>query len=152
MFIAVAVAASCVEDMQNAGDFSPERQPLQDKIVGEIANAQKGTLLIKLDEESASSLRQGKTDEVKTALFGDTEIESISYALGALPKNMEVAKKYGLDRWYKITYSENIPNEEMAKRIAPVRQVKSIQYNTVQMPEYDQATDPVQKCSKERWR
>lgn len=144
MLIVAALSVSCVEDMQNAGDFSPERQPLQDKIVGEIANAQKGTLLIKLDEESASSLRQGKTDEVKAALFGDTEIKSISYALGALPKNMEVAKKYGLDRWYKITYSENIPNEEMAKRIAPVRQVKSIQYNTVQMPEYDQATYPVQ--------
>ena len=133
MFLtAIVLNVSCTKEFrEDVAGQATDNSLLAAKLVGDpTRTAENGSLLVKLDEESAQQLAKTNTPETIRSIFGETEVRSVTYALGVLPKNLQVAQRYGLDRWYKVTFDEKIPNVEMAIRIAPSPKVRSIQYNT----------------------
>ena len=121
LLAAAAVSASCTKEIQEPSAPVQEQQTLMTKLVGETTGVfQKGSILVKLDENvSAASVLAG------------TGAEDIFPALMIQPKNMEVAKKYGLDRWYQICFDEAVPVQNMAAKIAKNPAVVSVQYNSL---------------------
>lgn len=127
-FILLALAAaltSCTKDFQEPGASGlPERHTLAAKLVGDTGGEhQSGTLLVKIADGSDPAV-----------LSGDPDTYSISPALPFRPKNMEAARKCGLDKWYTISFDESMPLEEMAERIAAEPSVEAVQYNSLLNP------------------
>ena len=123
VLLAAVIAASCINDKTEIR--TSVHEGLQTKLVGNTGNtAEEGTILIKLSENAT-------IDNLKTE---DIELQSIAPALPVAPKNMEAARKYGLDRWYKVTFDRNIPLRTAAEKLAASSDVTSLQYNTFVEP------------------
>ena len=134
--LAVIVAgASCTKEIQETVQPVPEgQQMLMTKIVGDTQGEfQQGSLLIKLDEATASRIAKGEA-EAATEILAVSGAEDIFPALMVKPRNMEVARKYGLDRWYQICFDESAPLKEVALKAASLPSVVSIQYNSYLEP------------------
>ena len=125
MILAALAAIACTKE---AGQAPSEQDSiLTTKLVGETqAEGQEGILLVKVDGQTAESINSG----AGTLSFTDIEVTSVVPALGVKPKNAEAARKYGLDRWYKVTFDESIPLRKAAEAIAMNPQVVSLQYNS----------------------
>ena len=134
MLLATAIiGVSCIkEDIT-----STIQSPLEAKLISDATkSSEEGALLVKVDKLSAEQLQKDNTDETVRAIFGNADIASVTYALGVPPKNARIAKKYGLDQWYRIEYDKSISNIEMANKIAPSPKVNLIQFNsyTIALP------------------
>ena len=124
-----AVCISCTKEIEDA-PLTLEEQTLMTKLVGDVeGDFEQGSLLIKVDGELTEDLSSGGM----TLTLADTPVK-ISPALPARPKNMEVARKYGLDRWFVISFDESEPVEKMAKAVAQNPSVVSVQYNSFLKP------------------
>ena len=123
---AAAVCASCAKEIQEtAPEMSPEQQTLMTKLVGGTqGELVPGSVLVKMSESAASDMMDGDA-----AAFAGIEGISISPALPVQPKNMEVARKYGLHQWFSVEFDRQMPHEKMASRLAALSEVKAVQYN-----------------------
>lgn len=134
--IAVLVScASCIDEIHEGGQIQlQEQQILMTKLVGGTCDeAEPGSLLVRLDENMASRVAEG--DEAAVAeLTGQTEDIMIAPALMVKPKNMEVARKYGLHQWYMVSFDKERSLEQMAVKMASLPSVKSVQYNSFLKP------------------
>ena len=125
LMTAVLACASCAKEIQEVETISAEQQTLMTKLVGGTQGELiPGNLLIKVEESALADLNSGNL-----ALFNDMEDVTITPAIPFQPKNLEVAKKYGLHQWYIVEFDSQIRPETMANRFAALKQVKSIQYN-----------------------
>lgn len=123
VLLAAVIAASCINDKTEI--MTSGHAGLQTKLVGNTCNtAEEGTILIKLSQNAT-------IDNLKAE---GIELQSIAPALPVAPKNMEAARKYGLDRWYKVTFDRNIPLRTAAEKLAASSEVASLQYNTFVEP------------------
>ena len=116
LMAAILVLSSCAKEIQEVSETTPQQQALTTKLVGgSQGEIMQGNLLIRL-EEGVSSVE---------------EIEGITVipALPVQPKNMKVAKKYGLHKWYTVEFDSKIKPEVMATRLAELKQVEAIQYS-----------------------
>jgi len=122
--LAALAVLSCTKEIQDNIPVLPQ-QTLEAKLVGggdgEIAP---GSLLVKLDEASL---------ENASAVFTDMDI-TVSPAIPIRPRNMEVARKYGLHQWFTIEFDKQIRPEKMAEKMALIPAVRSIQYNRYLQP------------------
>ena len=133
-----AVCISCTEGIrENMPDVRAEKT-LAEKIVGDMSadNAMKGSLLIMVDEETAGRLGNGDAAAVADIL-SETSASEVASALMVRPKNMAAARKYGLHRWFSVSFDEDIPVRKVAEQMALRPEVESIQYNRLQ----EQVTD-----------
>ena len=102
---------------------------LASKLIGETSGEiAQGTLLIRFDEETAGRIASGETG---AALFAQEGITGLKPALSVAPKNIEVARKYGLTQWFEASFDESVAPQKMAERIAGSKAVRNIQYNTL---------------------
>ena len=125
LMAAAAVFASCAKEMQEMQEAAPEQQTLMTKLVGgSQGEIIPGNLLIKMDESVVGDLNSGNF-----TVFSNVEGLSVTPALLVQPKNMEVARKYGLHQWYSVEFDSQIAPETMASRLASLNQVQAIQYN-----------------------
>lgn len=134
--LAVIVAgASCTKEIQEVTQPALEgQQALVTKIVGDTQGEfQQGSLLVKLDEATAARLASGEA-EAAAGLLEATGAEAVSPALLIQPRNTEVARKYGLHRWYQISFDESAPLSEIALKAASIPSVVSVQYNSFLEP------------------
>lgn len=122
--LAALAVLSCTKEIQDNVPVLPQ-QTLEAKLVGggdgEIAP---GSLLVKLDEASL---------ENASAVFTDMDI-TVSPAIPIRPKNMEVARKYGLHQWFTLEFDKQIRPEKMAEKMALIPAVRSVQYNRYLQP------------------
>ena len=122
--LAALAALSCTKEIQDNVPVLPQ-QTLEAKLVGggdgEIAP---GSLLVKLDEASL---------ENASAVFTDMDI-TVSPAIPIRPRNMEVARKYGLHQWFTLEFDKQIRPEKMAEKMALNPAVRSVQYNRYLQP------------------
>lgn len=126
----VAFGTSCTKDIQEPAPLTHEEQTLMTKLVGgSEGEFQPGSILVKISEDMADKLLSGDAATI-LAITGETGAEDLSPALLVQPKNKEVARKYGLHRWFRIDFDENRPLREMASRFAAMPFVNSIQYNS----------------------
>ena len=125
LMAAAMVCASCAKELQEVETFTPEQQTLMTKLVrGSEGEIIPGNLLIKIEEPATKGLNSGDL-----AIFNHIEGIKISHALPIQPKNMEVARKYGLHQWYSVEFDSQISPESMASRLAQLKEVVAIQYN-----------------------
>ncbi len=129
------VSTACTKEIRENGPASAERQTLMAKLVGGTdGEIIPGSVLVKLDGETTAKIVNGEFAEVSDGLFGDIRIESFSPAIPIRPKNIEVARKYGLDRWFTVKFSEETRPETMAAKLAASPAVHSVQYERFLVP------------------
>ena len=130
--LALTVAA-CTKNLQENETAGQPGNPLMTKIVGETdGDHEEGSLLVMFNEETAARLAEG--DGSAVSLIMEAGAESISPALLVRPKNMEVARKYGLHRWFTVSFDESMPVSQMAERMAEMKSVDAVQYNSFLEP------------------
>jgi subtilisin family serine protease len=123
--VIAAMGISCTKE--TSGTHAPEADALMSKLVGSTAsNVEEGAVLVRLDASAADAINSGTSSFNAEGL----EITSVVPALGVQPKNKEVARKYGLDRWFRVTFDAGIPVREAAEKLSASPQVKAIQYNS----------------------
>ncbi len=124
------LGTACTKEIQENTLVSPEEQTLTAKLVGGTdGDLRPGSVLVKLDRSAVTAIENGKISEVTEGLLGDMAIKSFSYAVPARPKNIEVAKKYGLDQWFNVEFDEDIKPQVVAAKLAASPAVRSVQYN-----------------------
>ena len=125
LMAAALVCASCAKEMQEVNSVSPEQQTLMTKLVGgSQGELIPGKILIKMNESATQELNTGNH-----SIFNQIEGVRISPALPIQPKNMEVAKKYGLHQWFTVDFDVQTKPETMAARMAGLEQVLAVQYD-----------------------
>ncbi len=138
MLAALAViSGSCTREIHENGTEPQKQQTLMTKLVGGTeGEILPGSVLVKLDAETTAKIVNGNFAEVSEGLFGEIAVESFSPALPVRPKNIEVAKKYGLDRWFTVRFNEGIRPEKVAAQLAMSPSVRSVQYTRQTTPSY----------------
>ncbi len=123
-------AAACTKEIHENPAASPEEHTLMTKLVGGTdGEIRPGSLLVKLDRETVTRINGGEFSEVASGLWGDMDVKSFTPALPVRPKNMEAARKYGLDQWFSIGFDEKIETQTVARRLASSARVRAVQYN-----------------------
>ena len=125
------IMTSCVkEHIDETADQSTEATgALMTKLAGETSGEiESGCLLIRLSDEILTEIENG------AEIFASYGISGIRLALPVPPKNKEIARKYGLDQWYEISFDKSIRPQVMAEKIAVEKAVKAVQYNTILKP------------------
>ena len=137
------VGIACTKELPESAQGPQESPELNAKLVGrtegEIAQ---GTLLVRLDAQSVKAIEEGRLAEVSQELLDGVEGATLRSALPVQPKNMEVARKYGLDQWFMVSFDEQASAEEMAEKMAASRRVRSIQYNRLVQPVWEGQVQP----------
>ena len=132
----VAVCVSCTKEISETPEVAPleGNAALTAKLAeggsGEIVP---GCLLVELDEKTTNLIADGQTEAI-AELLTKTGAETISPAVMIQPKNIAVAKKYGLHRWYSLEFDEAISVREVAIKAAEQAAVKTVQFNTLVEP------------------
>ncbi len=133
--LAALIGTACTKEFQENTVATQERHELTAKLVGGVdGDILPGSVLVKLDASSTARIAEGGFAEMAENLFGDIRIKSFRPAIPATPKNMEVAKKYGLDRWFTVSFEEEIRPQAVAARLAESPAVRSVQYNRIMEP------------------
>ena len=137
------VGIACTKELPESAQGLQESPELSAKLVGgtdgEIAQ---GTLLVRLDAQSVKAIEEGRLAEVSQELLDGVEGATLRSALPVQPKNMEVARKYGLDQWFMISFDEQTSAEEIAEKMAASRRVRFIQYNRLVQPVWEGQVQP----------
>ena len=115
--------------------MSAEQQTLMTKLVGSSdREIIPGSILIMVDEASADKISKGNASEVTASLFEDIDVTSFRPAIPARPKNIEVARKYGLHQWYIVEFDKQTSPARVAEKLAISPIVRSVQYNRYLSP------------------
>ena len=119
-----AIGTACLKE--TVQELTPEQDVLMTKLVGDpLSDAEDGALLVKFDSGTAGRIASGDVFS-----FKGMNISSLAPALPVEPKNIEIARKYGLDRWYRVTFDESIPVKQAAQKLAVIPEITALQYNS----------------------
>ena len=134
LLAAGAVCISCAKELhENAAELTPQQQTLMTKLVGGTQGELiPGSLLVRLEDEAVSAVGSNGS-----GVFDGIEGLKVSPALAVQPKNMEVARKYGLHQWFTVEFDPQIRLKDMAERLAAAPLVKSLQYTRYVQPVTD---------------
>ncbi len=140
------ICSACTKEINENGLDVRIQNTLEAKLVGETGGTiLPGSVLVKLDAETTAQIVGGGFTEISEGLFGDIEIKSFSPAIPCRPKNMEVAKKYGLDRWFTVTFDEETRPQTVAARLAESPAVRSVQYSRQITPIWSDVVYPAEE-------
>lgn len=132
------VSISCTKEISEDAPAAQEHHVLSTKLVGgHDGETVPGTLLVRLDAETVKAIEEGRFGEISEDILSGVEATSFTSALPVKPKNMEVARKYGLDQWFIVGYDPQTRPETVAERIATSRRVLSVQYNRYVQPVWE---------------
>lgn len=126
--MAVAAAAAltgCIEEKFNTTQSAEARQHT-DKIVNTSAEAEEGELLVCLSTSAAATVNAGGTSAVQD--LEGLDITDFKPVFHFTEDNLEFARKYTLDRWYKVKFEGACLNEA-AVQIAQLGEVSKVQFN-----------------------
>ncbi len=133
LMAAVMILAACTKDFQES--VSLQQETFADKIVGGAAGEiVPGSLLVKLDEGTAGKIIDGGFKEISEELLDGVQAISFKPAIPVTPKNVEVARKYGLHQWFTIEFDTQVKPETVAAKVAKSSMVRSVQYNRFIQP------------------
>ena len=131
----LALGVSCTKEIKENAVTSQGMHTLQTKLVGgNDGEIIPGSILVKLDQETSGKIQSGHFSEISGNLLAGIPVNSFTPALPIMPKNMEVARKYGLDQWYAIGFDSNTSAEKVAHTLASRSSVRAIQYNRYTEP------------------
>ncbi len=145
------VSSACTKEIHENQATVQENDTLMSKLAGgSEGEIIPGTLLVKLDAETAETITNGGWSEVSEDLFGDMAVKAFCPAIPAQPKNAEVAKKYGLDRWFCVNFDEKIKPHTVALRLAASPTVRTIQYSRPMIPIMPEQVFPIDEMPQTR--
>ena len=142
--ILIAVTTLAIISMactKESGDITINTDPtLTSKLVGSSdGEIVPGTILVKLDREAVRKISEGESKEVTGELFSSMGAAAILPAIPVNPKNIEVARRYGLDQWYRIVFNSSVSLDKAAASIAKSSFVKAIQFSRYTKPVQSEA-------------
>ena len=115
-----------------------EQHSLSAKLVGtNDGEVMPGTLLVRLDAATVKAIEEGRFAEISEELLPGVEATSFTSALPIKPKNMETARKYGLDQWFVVGFDPQTRPETVASAMAKSKRVTNVQYNRLVQPVWD---------------
>lgn len=128
------VSFSCTKDPSETGGKMGQNEAV---VVGTPSLAAKGTLAVKLTPEAAQSVEQAKTRGGEATRSGIGDIDAILDEIGA--NNFERVIEYnaqwealytetGLNRWYSITFDDDVALERVGKLFAEHPEVAVVEY------------------------
>lgn len=133
--VLAVLAILCTACTKEIHDNTGISQKLSHKLVGGTAGEiVPGSILVKLDEGTVRKLENGGLKEVSEQLFEGMEASSLTPAIPAIPKNVEVARKYGLHQWYSVNFDPQTKPQAVAAKLAESPMVRSIQYSRFIQP------------------
>ena len=133
LMAAVMILTACTKDFQES--VSLQQETFADKLVGGAAGEiVPGSLLVKLDEGTAGKIIDGGFKEISEELLDGVQAISFKPAIPVTPKNVEVARKYGLHQWFTIEFDTQVKPETVAAKVAKSSMVRSVQYNRFIQP------------------
>lgn len=130
MLPAVFFAAGCAQmEEPLAQEQAPSSaSPLATKCVNTVENAADGTLLLYLEEEAALKLAQGECVPEWEQVCAECGIEFVEKLFPNTDD--ELSHKYGLHRWYMVSFPKSSSVERVAEGMAKLNVVKGVQFNT----------------------
>ena len=129
MLPAVFLAAGCAQmEEPLAQEAAPSASPLATKCVNTVEKAADGTLLLYLEEETAIKIAQGECVPEWDHVCAEYGIEFVEKLFPNTDD--ELSRKYGLHRWYMVSFPEDGSVERVAEGMAKLNSVKGIQFNT----------------------
>ena len=132
------VSISCTKEISGHSDLQPEEHSLEAKLVGgNDGEMVPGTLLVRLDAETVEAIEEGRFAEISEDILSGVAATSFSAALPVRPRNIEIARKYGLDQWFIVGFDPQTSPESVAAKIAGSERVRSVQYNKIVKPVWE---------------
>ena len=130
MAMLAMAATSCVKEFNENGSEPISRNTLAAKLVGgDKGEIIPGSILVKLDANTVAAIEEGRLNDVYDELFTGMDVKGFMPAIPARPKNMDVARKYGLHQWYAVGIDNDIKPSVVAEKLAASPKIRSIQYN-----------------------
>ena len=126
------IGVSCISCSKQEGvqEQAAQQHTLTAKLVGGTeGETMPGSILVRLNAQSAGLVKGGGFGSISSEIFGDVEVTSFRSALPVQPKNTEVARKYGLDQWFIAEFDQQTPVTAVAGKVAQSPRVRSVQYN-----------------------
>ena len=127
--LSALMAAACARVEEPSAEASVAvRNPIAVKCVNTAEDADDETLLLYVDDEIAGLLACGEgTPEWEQAC---TEL-GVEYVEKLFPKtDDELSRRYGLHRWFMVTFPASANVSAVAERMSRLSQVTGIQFNT----------------------
>ena len=126
---AAFVVAGCTQAELQPEDARPVGcSPLATKCVNTAERAADGSLLLYLEEDAALKLAQGESVPEWDQVCAEYGIE---YVEKLFPKtDDELSRKYGLHRWFMVSFPEDSSVERVAEGMAKLNSITGIQFNT----------------------
>ena len=132
------VSMSCTKGISEGTPVLQEQHGLSAKLVGtNDGEVMPGTLLVRLDAATVKAIEEGRFAEISEELLPGVEATSFTSALPIKPKNMETARKYGLDQWFVVGFDPQTRPETVASAMAKSKRVTNVQYNRLVQPVWD---------------
>ena len=139
----LALGVSCTQEISDDALSSQGMHTLQTKLVGSNdGEIIPGSILVKLDQETAEKIAEGHFQEVSGEILSGIEVNSFTAAIPAKPKNMDVARKYGLHQWFTIGFDHQTSPQKVAQTLASSPSVRAIQYNRYITPVMEEEVYP----------
>lgn len=117
---------ACVQENEPVAPSAPVNT-LENKAVNTPENAMEGSLVVLLDASSAARLEKG--EEVPALNLACQEAgATLSRAFTFSGTDLE--RQHRLDRWYVLSFSEDMDVRKVAEIFAALDEVNTVQYNT----------------------
>lgn len=122
--------------------------PFSTKVLNTSAEAEEGTLLVRLAGSDAASACRVMSASAGKPVSGFSEMDSMFVDLGIAsferafpydPRYEDRLKSFGLDEWFVVRFDKSIPVESVASSLASVSQIQNIQFNTMLSRSQDNA-------------
>lgn len=109
------------------------------KVVNSAEEADPGSLLVFLDNETAEILGRGGDEPLLAAACKDAGVRSVEKLFVA---DNDLAREKGLHRWFLITFEGDRNPCDMAEMFSALDCVDFVQYNTIVYREYESEGTP----------
>ena len=128
LFAVAGLLSACLQEGQLLPESMEHKTMLQTKSANSSVDAQKGNLLLLLDEVLAEKLTEGVSDSEFEAVCKELGVKSIEKVFDMTDD--ELARSHRLHRWFKVTFPEEKSLVKAAEDFAVLASVNVIQYNT----------------------
>lgn len=127
-FTLTLVAVCCNACLKENEDIASTSGKQNSKIVGNpLGDKQEGTLLVRLSEAAVKELNEGTFDSER--IFNGLSDASVH---PTFPGETNItAQKYGLHKWYTVSFDSNISPETAADLLSRHAEIEAVEYNSI---------------------
>ena len=125
-FMLMAASVLCISCINEADSSLVEDNGRQTKLVGNpFGEKEEGCILVRVSEKAIN-----ENGNICINLLDGLEEASVSPAIPVAKDDM-TARKYGLHKWYEVTFDSSMSSEAAAAILAEHPEVEAVEYNTL---------------------